>query len=107
MYKKSFFLRALEFLPGTLTWGSFISAPILAYFHPAFMSMFIILFDLYWLLKGANVAIHLMHSYYELKAHNSVDWQDWLIRLKNPASFQQYLEQNLASAPNRRIKSFY
>lgn len=99
-------IRSLEILPGLMTWATFLGAPILSYFHPAAISIFIILFDLYWFLKGANVAIHLMHSHYELKSHNQVDWQDWLKRLQNPGQFQSYLEQSVATKKGS-MKSFY
>ena len=85
MDKKNFSTRALEILPGAMTWTTFIMAPVLAYFHPVWISLFIIAFDLYWFLKGLNVAIHLMHSYYELRTHNIVDWMDWLQRLEKPS----------------------
>jgi hypothetical protein len=92
---KSLSVRLLEILPGTLTWVTLIGAPVLSYFHPVWISVYIILFDLYWFLKGANVAIHLMHSHQRLKMHNRVDWKDWCARLFNLPQFKQYLvEQN-------------
>ena len=73
MPKKTFTVRALEILPDTLTWMTLIGAPVLSYFHPVWISVYIILFDLYWFLKGANVAIHLMHSHQRLKMHSRVN----------------------------------
>lgn len=107
MHKKTLFIRFLEIFPGTLTWATLLGAPILAYFHPVWISLYIILFDVYWFLKGANVALHLTHSYQELKVHNQIDWLDWSARLSEPKKFQIYLQSLLANKPNRGPKRLY
>lgn len=76
-------MRVLEIFPGVLTWATLLGAPILSYFHPVWISIYIILFDIYWFLKGANVAAHLMHSHYKLKAHDRIDWMERLTKNLN------------------------
>ncbi len=99
--------RSLEIFPGVLTWSTLIGAPLLAYFHPVWISLYVILFDLYWFLKGANVAVHLMHSHYELKAHQKIDWNNWLDRLVNFNDFKNYLAQNDATQKDRHLRNLY
>src|SRR3989338_6077603 len=99
---KTYFVRFLEILPGFLTWTTLIGAPVLSYYHPVWISVYIILFDLYWFLKGGNVATHLMHSYYRLKVHDKIDWKDWCQRLLDTGNFKKYLQQ-LTNEANRRI----
>ena len=105
--KRSRLTRLLEIFPGTLTWATLLGAPILAFYRPVWISVYIILFDLYWFLKGGNVAIHLMHSHYQLKTHNQINWNDWLKRLQKFEQFLSYLEQELKIETKRRFKSFY
>ncbi|MBI2355679.1 MAG: hypothetical protein HYV13_00550 [Candidatus Doudnabacteria bacterium] len=62
--------KFFEIFPGVLTWATLLGSPLLAYFHPVWVSVYIIIFDLYWFLKAGNVAIHLMHSYARLKIHS-------------------------------------
>ena len=107
MNKKYVLNRFLEILPGSLTWATLIGAPILAYLHPVWISIYIILFDLYWFLKGANVAVHLMHSYHELNTHHKIDWLDWVNRLSDPAAFKLHLAKLSVSAPKRRFRNLY
>ena len=38
-----------------------------SYFHPVWVSIFIILFDLYWLFKAINGSLHLLSSYSKYK----------------------------------------
>jgi hypothetical protein len=95
MVKRSLTVRGLEILPGVLTWTTLIGAPVLSYFHPAWVSVYIILFDLYWFLKGANVAIHLMHSHLRMKMHNKVNWLEWSAALNDLPQFVKYLKERL------------
>ncbi|MEO8065278.1 MAG: glycosyltransferase family 2 protein [Candidatus Doudnabacteria bacterium] len=105
--KKTPLVRFLEIFPGVLTWTTLLGAPVLAYFHPVWISVYIILFDLFWFLKGANVALHLLHSYNELKTHNQIDWFDWINRLKNPETFKAYLSQALITDPRNSLRGLY
>src|SRR3989344_9331729 len=102
--KRSRLTRLLEIFPGTLTCATLLGAPILAFYHPVWISLYIILFDLYWFLKGGNVAIHLMHSYFQLKTHRLVNWNDWLNRLLDPGKFKQYLREQIVLENSRRLK---
>ena len=107
MRNKSYIVRFLEILPGTLTWLTLLGAPILSYFHPAWVAIFIILFDLYWFLKGANVATHLVHSYNELKAHRLVNWLDLLPRLANHKQLAEFLITHSRNTNNKRLSRLY
>ncbi|MEK7642921.1 MAG: hypothetical protein AAB372_00500, partial [Patescibacteria group bacterium] len=41
--------RALEMLPGLLAWGTIVGVILLSWKRPAWVAVFIIVFDLYWL----------------------------------------------------------
>src|ERR1041385_371940 len=106
MANKGFQVRFYEILPGVLTWVTLLGAPILSYFHPVWVSVYIIAFDLYWFLKGGNVAIHLLHSYAELKTHRQIDWLDWCKRLSNP-KFVLELEHKAKLETKRSLRNLY
>ncbi len=99
--------RFLEILPGSLAWGTILLAPVLAYSHPVWISLYIIIFDLYWFLKGANVAMHLIHSYRELGANGKVNWREWLEKLPDRSGFAAYLEQKFLSETDKGLKKLY
>ncbi len=102
------FTRFLEILPGTLTWTTLIGAPILSYYHPAWISVYIILFDMYWFLKGANVAMHLVHSYRSLRAHQNIDWHKWLTQLADRPAFEKMLTDGvIAYNHDKKFKLLY
>ena len=67
--------RFLEMLPGILSWGTLLILIIFSYFQPVWVAVFIILFNIYWLLLVAYLAIHLVVSFRELHKNEQVDWQ--------------------------------
>ncbi|MDO8492179.1 MAG: glycosyltransferase family 2 protein [bacterium] len=75
--------RALEIMPGFLSWGTLILVILLSIFNPVAAAYFIIAFDLYWLLKTAYLSIHLRHNWKRLKHNMSVNWKDMLSKLKH------------------------
>ncbi len=101
------FKRSLEILPGLLTWTTLLGAPILSYFHPAWVAVFIIMFDLYWFLKGGNVATHMVYSHWQLETHKKIDWLDWLKRLSDRPAFEAHLTQRLANESNKALRKLY
>jgi hypothetical protein len=105
--KKPASIRFLEIFPGVLTWTTLLGAPLLAYFHPVWISIYIILFDLYWFLKGANVAIHLMHSYGQMKTHDKVNWRQWMENLADRNQFIRMLEDLSKREPDKNLRRLY
>jgi cellulose synthase/poly-beta-1,6-N-acetylglucosamine synthase-like glycosyltransferase len=61
--------RALEILPGALSWGTILLTIFLSAFFPIAAAFFIIVFDLYWFLKTIYLSIHLRENWKRMK-HN-------------------------------------
>lgn len=74
--------RLLEMLPGVLTWGTFALIILLSIYKPVWAAIFIIAFDLYWLLKTVHLSYHHYHNWKRLKHNVKVDWQKKLENLK-------------------------
>src|SRR3989344_3471973 len=67
--------RMLEMLPGSLAWVTLIGMVALSAFRPIWAAVFIIVFDLYWLIKTAFLSIHLRAHWTRLQKNLSTDWQ--------------------------------
>ena len=65
--------RFWEILPGLLLWTVFFGAILLSYYHPLTAALFIICFDLYWVLKSINVSVHLVASYKKFRFYFITD----------------------------------
>ncbi|MEK7212570.1 MAG: hypothetical protein AAB686_02745 [Patescibacteria group bacterium] len=72
--------RFFEILPAALAWLTIILMFLLSWLTPAFAAVFIILFDVYWLLKSIYLSIHLRHTFSEMKVNLAIDW---LAKLKS------------------------
>ncbi|MBI2454407.1 MAG: hypothetical protein HYV54_02455, partial [Parcubacteria group bacterium] len=79
--------RALEIMPGVLAWGTLIGLVLLSMYLPAAVAVFIILFDVYWLVKVVYLSFHLRSGYKRMSQNLKVDW--WA-KLKERADWEEY-----------------
>ena len=105
--KRNFKERLWEIVPGLQFWLVFSGAILLSYYKPVWAALFIICFDLYWLLKAINVATHLVTSYKKFKLFVTLDWLDYAKRLENLESYSIFLKQQQQAAKTRIAKNFY
>jgi hypothetical protein len=66
--------RFFEMLPGILAWLTLALMVFFSRFLPAWVSIFIIFFDIYWLLKVVFLSVHLRATFTEMKKNMKVDW---------------------------------
>lgn len=74
--------RFFECVPGILSWGTIIVAILLSYFAPFAAAIFIIIFDLYWLVKTLYLSLHLNHNWRRVTHNINLDWHKMLETLK-------------------------
>jgi len=70
--------RFYEMLPGLSIWLTLILSIFLSFVRPMWMIYFIILFDIYWVLKVANFAFYLTLSWSRFRTTKKIDWKDKL-----------------------------
>src|ERR1700761_2337705 len=66
--------RFFEMLPGILAWGTLILMVLFSWLLPVWISIFIILFDIYWVLKTVYLSLHLRATFSEMRRVMKVDW---------------------------------
>lgn len=66
--------RLLEIFPGFLSWVTLILIVILSWQFPEGIAIFIILFDIYWLLKTIYFSLHLRISFKKMKENMKINW---------------------------------
>jgi hypothetical protein len=74
--------RFLELIPGLLIWGTFLLTILLSWLLPVWAAIFIIAFDLYWLLKTIHLSYHHFHNWKRLKHNRDADWEAMIQNLK-------------------------
>ncbi len=73
--------RFLEILPGALAWGTLILMFLFSRLTPGFVAVFIILFDIYWLLKTLYLSFHLRSTFNAMKRNLRTNWLETLQEL--------------------------
>jgi len=99
--------RLWEILPGLQFWTVFFGSILLSLYKPIWAALFIICFDLYWVLKALNVATHLVAAYKRFKVVVTINWLDYAGRLKNLAEFQKFLATKIQNSPNAETRNYF
>lgn len=66
--------RFFEMLPALLAWLTLILLVIFSAFLPIWVAFFIIIFDIYWLLKTIYLSLHLRSAYKRMRINLKRDW---------------------------------
>ncbi|MDP3741073.1 MAG: hypothetical protein Q8R08_01980, partial [bacterium] len=103
--RKTKMYRFLEILPGALTWFTLLGAVVFSYFFPFWVAIYIIVFDVYWVLKAINTAMHLLSTFSKLKLHASYNWTDKLEKIRDMAGYRQYLSKLIATNISQKQKN--
>ena len=77
--------RMLEIIPGFLVWLTFFLAILLSFVRPLWAIYFIIIFDLYWLVRVVYLLIYLFIGYFRFRKAIRIDW---LERVKTVAGWR-------------------
>ena len=99
--------RFWEILPGLQFWTVFFGAIILSFYAPVWAALFIICFDLYWVLKALNVAAHLIAAYRKFKFAVTINWRTYSLKLTNFKNSTEFLETELRAEKNSTARTFY
>ncbi len=101
--------RALEILPGALTWSALILPVVLSFYIPEYVALFAIIYTTYWLFRSIKLSFDLIHGYRRTKIAQSTDWNELLDYIEHPEHLDT-ATQNLATrrtVENRRLETVY
>lgn len=71
-------LKFYEIIPGALAWVTLILVVVASRYLPTWAAIFIILFDIYWLLKTLYLSLHLRNTYMTMRRYMKLDWLEKL-----------------------------
>lgn len=74
--------RFFETIPALLTWATLVGIFLGAWLAPVWVALFIIVFDLYWLVKTIYLSYHLRANWKRMKHYLKLDWEERLKNLK-------------------------
>ncbi len=79
--KDRFIYRFFEILPGSLAWFTIGLMVLLSFKTPRFMAVFIIIFDIYWLIKTVYLTTHMRSAFNKMRVVLKVNWLEKLDQL--------------------------
>lgn len=83
------FYRGLEILPALWAWGTILGCVVFSFIYPVGVAIFIIIFDLHWLLKVSYLCVHQVSSYFHYKRHLRINWLLKCKRYRGDKSWRQ------------------
>jgi cellulose synthase/poly-beta-1,6-N-acetylglucosamine synthase-like glycosyltransferase len=81
--KSRIFFRILEILPGLASWSVLILVVLLSKWNPLAISIFIIIFVIFWFLRTLYFSFHLWSGYNTMKEHEKINWISKMKKIKN------------------------
>ena len=70
--------RFFSAIPGLLSWFTLFLVVFLSWQKPVWVAIFIILFDIYWLLKSVYFSLHLRATFEKMRHNLRISWLDRL-----------------------------
>lgn len=80
--------RLLEIFPGALAWVTLLGMVAASYFVPIWAAVFIIAFDVYWLVKTIFLSFHLRANFKRMRENLKINWHERLSRLRHEHIWQ-------------------
>ncbi len=84
MERNKFYKRLFEIIPGLLTWLTLGGLFMLAFVRPLWVAIFVITFDLYWVIRISYLSLLLLLAYRRLEREKKIDWLKRCAELKPP-----------------------
>lgn len=100
--------RILEIIPGTTLWLTFLTIIVLSFTKPLWVIYFIILYDLYWLVRITYFVTYLFISWKKYHQVNQINWFNKIQELgpETSSGWQKYYHLIILPTYKESIKVF-
>lgn len=73
--------RLFEIIPGALTWTTLLGMFIFSWLLPAWVAIFIIVYDIYWFLRTIYISTYSILAYRKMKRWKEINWMHRLTNI--------------------------
>lgn len=94
--------RALEMVPGLLTWGTLIGVIFLSLLLPLWAAVFIIVFDVYWIYRALYISLFSVEAQFHIARGKRIDWEERCRESQHPAEYVTKLEARIEHLSEER-----
>jgi hypothetical protein len=103
--------RTFEIIPGLLLWSTFLGLLIFSFVRPIAVAIFIIAYDLYWLIRVSYFSVFMLLAYRRVRLEWGTDWRRRCEKISGEVPvYRREVEEEVAraereGAPKRRLRS--
>ncbi len=90
--------RFFELIPGTLCWFTLIGIFLFSFFLPIWVAIFIIAFDIYWILRTIYIAAYSISAYRKMQRYKKIDWFEVCRSTEDIGGFLERIQNEAESA---------
>ncbi len=91
-------MRFLQMIPGLISWSALLFLSALAFVLPFWISIFVISYDVYILIRVIYMSVPLLYAYRRLKNNRGIDWLERCQGVSgNVQEYLQLLQQQLTN----------
>jgi len=87
--------RLLEIIPGTLTWVTIVGMVALSFVVPIWVAVFIIAFDVYWILRTIYVSFYSRMAHCAMQRGKAADWSIRMRYSANPEVLRKKINERI------------
>ena len=99
--------RFFDVLPGAFSWGTLFLIAFLSWQKPVWIAIFIILFDIYWLLKSLYFSLHLRAAFQKMRQHLKIAWRERLAIFAHWKEIHHLVILPMASEPYEVVRDSF
>jgi len=89
--------RFWEIIPGFLVWFTLIGMFFFSKYFPAWVAIFVIIFDSYWILRTIYISSYSIMAYRKMKRWSTIDWRHRLEAIFKGDVLLKELEQEIVT----------
>jgi hypothetical protein len=87
--------RTLEIIPGTLAWTTLIGMLVLSFTEPIWVAVFVIMFDIYWILRTIFITYYSIVAYKRLQRGRKIDWWERCQNIEHPKEYARTISERI------------
>ena len=94
--KDALLQRCFEMVPGLLLWSTFLGLFIFSFIRPVWVAIFIITYDLYWLIRVSYFSIFMLIAYRKVRTESETKWRERCEKVSaDPIQYRSEVERQL------------
>lgn len=90
--KKRRVQRAIEMIPGLLTWTTLLGMVVLSFFLPVWAAVLVIVFDIYWIHKAFYISLFSVAGNRDVAEGKRINWWERCQNVANPEAYSKMLK---------------